>query len=186
MRKINVEEAIKTISNVFVFDVESEENKKNKFVTWDKVCDSIENIEDFLVSWITNSFIDTGVIDEEVMRFKDQKCLCGNIVDGHVGVCSCGKHVSYRQVRAMKMVKSQIEEELNYMWNSREKRGSLLVPGSDVTVSVQEAAAIQARVTGSKLYKVEEGLLYSNWFVKEAIRLQTNYEKEKKNRKEQK
>lgn len=119
----------------------------SSFVTFEQVCEEIQGLEAFLDSAITKSFINQGVVDEETMTFKKV-------------------HGSNIQL-AYKAVLNDWSEKLNMMWNSKEKEGTLIVPGTDIEVSPQEAAAIQTKFWGSSHYKVES-LFHNHYFVLQA------------------
>jgi hypothetical protein len=139
----------------------------NKLVTWDVICNRFDNIEHYLKSLITFEFMECGIIDENNMNFIEQKCSCGNMVDGNIGVCDhCCNKVVRKQIMAYRKIKDKFREQMNNMWNSNTKVGTLVVPGTDVGLKVSEAAAIQAKFWGSKKYKIKEPLFYSNHFVK--------------------
>jgi len=119
------------------------------FVTFEEVCGLIANLDSFLDSIPTTLFIESGIVDPETMKFKD-------------GVP--GWKVQITKIA----IQTKVSEEFNRMYNSESGKGSLEVPYSGgVKVSVQEAAAIQSGMWGSRRYGVKS-IFYSNYFVQEA------------------
>jgi len=155
MRTINKSAAAVVASSVVSCEAEKRESS---FVSFEVACERLPGLAEYLDSVVTQAFIARGVVDPETMTFREDA-------------------KGWEIQNAFKKVWNGLSDVFGEVWDSVEKTGTLILPGTeDCELSAQEAAAIQGGLWGSKKTG-QKSIFWNNYFVMEAKRRHQEYMK---------